>query len=94
MPPPDSGGGDDLVTLDWRVDPAMAVVRTVAEMTGQSPTEMERLVSVVDPDALNRMFDGTDDGSSSVSVTFEYCGKQVTVTAESIRVAPPESGEE
>lgn len=73
--------------------PAEAVVTTVAEVTGQSPLEMEPLFEVIDPDALNMLFDSLDDRPSSVTVTFDYCGQQVTVTPDSIQVAQPDSTE-
>lgn len=74
--------------------PAETVVTRVAKMLGRSPLEMEPLFEVVDPDALNRLFDATDESRSSVTVTFDYCGRQVAVTAGGIQLAPPGAAEE
>lgn len=69
--------------------PVNTVVTTVAEVTKRSPLELEPLCEVIDPDALNELFGGSRDGSSSLSVTFEYCGQAVTLTADRVRVASP-----
>lgn len=68
--------------------PAESVIAAVAEVTGQSPLEMEPLAEVIDPDALDSLFDSTDDRSASTTVTFGYCGLQVTMTADSVQVDP------
>jgi hypothetical protein len=64
----------------------MAVVEAVARQKGVSETKLpERLADVLDPWALDALFDGT---SSTGSVRFEFCGCQVrlahdgTVTVE------------
>ncbi|WP_436927817.1 HalOD1 output domain-containing protein [Halosimplex amylolyticum] len=84
MSGPDDGDHDGSISLsgdEIGEEPAEAVVIAVAEVTGQSPLEMEPLPEVIDPDALNSLFDGERDQLSSVSVTFDYCGQRVTVTS-------------
>ena len=68
--------------------PAQAVVTTVAAVTDQSPLEMAPLFEAVCPDSLNKLFDNSRAQSSSVTVTFEYCERRVTVSATRIQVAP------
>lgn len=67
--------------------PVNTVITTVAEATGKSPVEMEPLWEVVDPDALNELIGRSADGSSSVEISFEYCERAVTITADRVRVA-------
>lgn len=74
-----SGNGYDEVITE-------AVVTTVAEVTEQSPLEMDPLADVVDADALNRIFSGANDKPSSVTVTFDYCGQRITVSGDGVRV--------
>lgn len=73
--------------------PINTVVNAVAEVTDQSPLEMKPLSEVIDPDALNQLF-SSRNGSSSVSLTFEYCEHVITVTADRIQVAAPTSADD
>lgn len=59
-----------------------AVVAAVAEAKGVEPTALERSLSdVVDPDALEALFGGLrGDGTGAVRMTFNYSGRDVTVT--------------
>lgn len=61
-----------------------AVVSAVAEATGTDPTEMDPLYNVVDPDALESLFQSAGPASvpSSRRVEFEYWGCEVVVTAD------------
>lgn len=95
MSAPDGSDGPEPIPLDQGSDesPAMTVVTTVAEVTGRSPLEMEPLGEVIDPDALDRLLDSPDDRLSSVAVSFDYCGQQVTVAPDSIQVDPRGSAE-
>lgn len=80
-------------TVDWTADSrsiSTAVVSAVAEATGAEPTELEPLYSVVDPDALEALFRpvGAPSVPSPRRVEFEYCGCEVTVTADrTVRVS-------
>lgn len=73
--------------------PAEAVVMAVAEVTGRSPLAMEPLGEVIDPDALNRLFDGRADGPSSAIVAFDYCDQEVTVTADFVQTTRSDAAE-
>lgn len=61
-----------------------AVASATAEATAADPTEIEPLYNVVDPDALEALFRpaGSLPAPSSRRVEFEYCGCEVTVTAD------------
>lgn len=52
-----------------------AIVTAVAEREDAAPTEVPPLYDTIDPDALDRLFDGRRPGE----VTFEYAGYEVTV---------------
>lgn len=83
--PSDRGGGLHPVTLgkelsrsQW-TDPSelgIEIVLTVAEATGRDHTEFPRLQTVVDPDAMESLFD-TDN--PSLQMTFDYAGCRVFV---------------
>lgn len=58
---------------------------------------LEPLFSVVDPDALDSVFGGSDDGADAPrgEVTFDYHGYEVTVRSEgwiALRRADPPAG--
>lgn len=60
------------------------VVYAVAEHTGTDPQELTPLHDVVDPDALNQLFEsnGSDGERTQGRVTFDYCECTVTVSAD------------
>lgn len=59
----------------------MAVVRTVAAYSGRPPKELPPLFEVVDPDALDLLFQPLDDGTprQGGAVAFEYAGYHVRI---------------
>lgn len=61
--------------LDAARDPSEAIVAAVAEREDAHPTEVPPLYHAIDPDALDRLFDGRRRGR----VTFEYAGYEITV---------------
>lgn len=63
------------VTLNVTRDPSEAIVSAVAEREDVAVTEVPPLYYAIDPDALDRLFDGRRPGE----VTFEYAGYEVTV---------------
>lgn len=73
--------------------PIDAVVSAVAEETGRSPLEMDPLWNSVDTDALDLLCGSPDDRRSSVTVTFDYCDRRVTVTADGVEIAPSDASE-
>lgn len=67
-----------------------AVVYAVAERTDTDPKTLEPLHDVVDPDALNALFetDRASSGLTPVRVTFTYCGCEVVISADgTVRVS-------
>ena len=68
---------------------AEMVLTAVAEREDTSPTSLDPLYDVIDPDALNGLFAPTNGGNARASgrVVFSYCGYEVTVTSDgSVRV--------
>ena len=61
------------------------VLTAVAEQEDTSPTALEPLYDVIDPDALNRLFAPTNGGEARTlgRVVFSYCGYEVTVSSDS-----------
>lgn len=61
------------------------VVTAIADELGASPTELKPLYSVVDTDALDRLFRPGTRGS----ITFDYYGCTITVDHDgAVEVAP------
>ncbi len=61
------------------------VVEIIADIEGIDPTELTPpLYSVIDPDALNSLFQSSasDDLSPSVCVSFQYCGYEVHIESD------------
>jgi hypothetical protein len=70
-----------------------AVVWAVAEASGTGPLELPPLVSVLDSDSLDTLFDLSiwDPQGSDVTVRFQYYGHSVTVHGHgTVEVTPPE----
>lgn len=66
--------------FDWSsTTPAEAVVQTVAVAADRDPAALEPLYDAVDPDALNALVRGDGKLTDSVTVTFVYADRQVTV---------------
>lgn len=68
--------------------PSEAVVWAVAALTNTSVVDLDPLYDVMDPDHLDRLFEGTGDGDAPEerSVTFGFNGCQVTVTRDAVLV--------
>ena len=77
--------------------PVVAILEAVSRVTGIDVAELDPLSSVVDPDALNDLFADlpapTDfyrspgrPAPAGPSVSFEYQGLHVTVTADRVTV--------
>jgi hypothetical protein len=82
---PDDGDESDVVEarFDWdTIQPATAVVETVADALDLDPTAVESLFETIDPDALNRLLvpNQTNESSTPIAVAFEYAGRTVTAT--------------
>lgn len=80
---------------DWSVTPpSIAVLETIADFTGQSPTSLPPLYEVVDPDSLDTICGrGTIvKGAGLVRISFRYAGHEVTISSDGdINVAPKPS---
>ncbi|QLG50772.1 HalOD1 output domain-containing protein [Natrinema halophilum] len=81
-------GGDNVEISSGRT-PSRAVIEAIAEAedvqtTDVNPPAYESLYAVVDPDALDALFGGRSSGAngSRGSVSFEFCGYDVTVDGE------------
>ena len=56
------------------------VVYAVSEVSGEEPTTLRPLGTVIDPDALDTIFDRCpDDDRGDAHISFEYEGYEVTV---------------
>ena len=89
-PPHHSDQDEACLRTEYRADetPVEAIVTAVAEVTGKSMLEMDPLGEVVDNDALTELLEGHDDCVPAPSVTFDYCAQRVTVTDDSVEIAP------
>ena len=79
---PDDQYDDDEPIVSDEFDPtttdaSAAVVLAVAAAANVRPHELDPLYEVVDPDALNHLFD--DPGRAPLAVSFEYEGYAVTL---------------
>ncbi len=85
---PETGRGSDREAYTARYEwggtdrPSMAIVRSVAAVTGREPTAMRPLFDAIDPEAVDRLF-GRDSARARpdrLSVRFEDC--EVAVHAD------------
>jgi hypothetical protein len=70
------------------------VIENVAQTVDESPASLDTpLYEVIDPDALERLFNPSADRQGPGRVTFEYMGCHVTVNSTgSVDVDPNEVG--
>ncbi|NHN42027.1 hypothetical protein G9C85_10350 [Halorubellus sp. JP-L1] len=91
--PPDDIARDAIrETFDWsETDPSNAVVKLVAADLNRDPLDIESLYERVDPDALDAIVTttGTDTDRSTVTVSFTYADRFVTVDATGTVVVRP-----
>ncbi|WP_224450313.1 HalOD1 output domain-containing protein [Haloprofundus salilacus] len=71
------------------------VVMAVADAKGVDPLELEPIYSVIDPDALNRVFQPTvGSARDSLELQFSMAGCDVVVRGDGeVVVTPPKSSE-
>ncbi|WP_254521607.1 HalOD1 output domain-containing protein [Natrinema caseinilyticum] len=68
-------------TLDYHHDSiSLRVIDAIANATNTDPHELDPLYYVVDPEALDQLFQS--DTSTSVRVEFEYDGRLVEVRSD------------
>lgn len=80
----DEADGVYRVTYDPAVDEtSLAVVSTVASVSGTDPVDLDPLYDAVDPAALDRLF-RPDNRSESCRMTFRFCELDVTIDATGI----------
>lgn len=59
--------------------PSTAIVEAVLELEGKEPEEVTPLYDVLDPDALDSLFDERGERGASLCVSFVYEGYSVQV---------------
>lgn len=72
------------VTYDRQTPPSVAVPAAVQEITGKEMRDLEPIHAVIDPDALDELFQPPRDteARSSLYVTFTHEGHTVTVYSD------------
>lgn len=71
---------DRTQTFSGEKSPTLAVVETVASVTGTEPTALPPLYDAVNPDALNALFESSDSrATTDLQVSFAYNGYDVVV---------------
>ncbi|PCR90189.1 HalOD1 output domain-containing protein [Natrinema ejinorense] len=75
---------DETSTPDGEVPPSQAIIEAVAEREGVDVTEIEPpaydpLFTVVNPEALDELFDTTTGTASNAVVELEYEGYEIVV---------------
>lgn len=62
---------------------AVKVVETVAEHEETDMIDLPPLATSINPDALNALFDSTEDlNDSETRLSLEYCGHTVQISAD------------
>ena len=88
-----TGATESVTTIHRGKEVSDIVVTSVAEAKGVDPLELEPLYDVVDPDALDTIFNSTD-ASSSMELSFTMAGCEVVVCGDGeVNVTPPASDE-
>jgi len=66
------------------------VLRAVAEATGRDPATLPPLYEVVDPDALDALFDSSGNGGpgDDREFRFSYAGREVSVRSDEVVLGP------
>lgn len=73
--------------IDNTEQPSVAVVRAVAELTGEDIRDLNPLYNVIDPNHLDGVFKKNDStGSSRAEVSLRFNGCTVIVTPKKVTV--------
>lgn len=93
--PPAADGPEDNRTVSLNLDPgiSVAIVRAIARVDGRSVEDLPALYEAIEPQSLERVLEGSlsEQSASKTTVTFQYAGYHVTVTAEGeMRLQPIE----
>lgn len=69
---------------------SVRAVRAVAEATDRDPADLPSLYEVVDPDALDALFDASENGDlgDDREFRFSYAGREVSVRRDEVVVGP------
>jgi hypothetical protein len=71
----------------------VAVIEAVAAATGREPTELPLLERVVDPEAIDALFDGRGGAPERAAyLAFSYAGADVTLGDDGGVTARPREG--
>lgn len=70
--------------------PSEAVIEAVSDHTGTDPLELDPLYHVIDPDALDGVFETAPEDGVDAEVSIRYNGCTVTVTHDEVRVRDAE----
>lgn len=63
--------------------PVVAIVETIAAKDGVDNSDLPPIADVIDPDALNELFDSIDEAHrSDAHFQFEYCDYTVHITGD------------
>ncbi|MFD1589295.1 HalOD1 output domain-containing protein [Halorientalis brevis] len=74
---------DGCCQTDTRLSPSRKVIHETAARKDVAPTDLPPLHRVIDPDALDALFDPTVNAARmDGTTTFEYAGYDVTVHAD------------
>jgi hypothetical protein len=75
------------------IAPSMAIVETMASVLDTAPTELDPLVETVDPMALDRLVNGSTEGTDR-SLAFRYLDCRVTVRSHGVVEVDPAPDED
>lgn len=79
---------DDIMSYEFdflSVDPCVAVMEAMSQLTGQSEIDLPPLYRAVDPDALNTICGDTNSESTYPNtVSFVYTSVHVTVRGDGV----------
>ncbi|MFB6122035.1 MAG: HalOD1 output domain-containing protein [Haloferacaceae archaeon] len=75
---PESGDLAYRDRFDWEeIEPSVAVVDVLSEVTGERPKNVGPLAAYLDPDSLNSLLQPNEPTPTPVSVAFRYCDHRV-----------------
>lgn len=82
QPPPEENATAYEFSFGTDESPSHAVIRAITEVKGVDPTEMAPLYEVIEPDALDAMFDGTTQSEERNGlVSFRMDEFEIEITA-------------
>jgi hypothetical protein len=73
------------------VAPSQAVVERVAGCEGVDHTELVPLFDAIDPEALDKLVERSQNEGYALEIAFTYHGYDVTVTGDAVHLASDEA---